>query len=247
MENASKALIIAGAVLISVMLLGILVWAMNKASTLPENQNAKDKQMLIDSFNSQFSTYLTESNFNGVTSFGSTVESMNLNNDNTTKRYTAARDLNNISDVITAINLASNINYTNNYGYDYDYLETVNTVEIIIDFGKPNFIPGVITSRYYIIEPNKGVKPSMVYGTNSIGTKNSNISNFSIANPISTYKLLENLRESKLVLHDNTNYTLYKYYFSSSYVVNDKTDKIDSVTFKIVEDLGYNFITYDRN
>ena len=57
MENASKALIIAGAILISILLISIGIMVINSAGGLTETaQKSMDKQTL-DAFNAQFTSY----------------------------------------------------------------------------------------------------------------------------------------------------------------------------------------------
>ena len=89
-----------------------------------------------------------------------------------------------------------------------------------------------------------------MYGTQSIYSnslipqaRSTRISNFSSG--FSSYEetrcndLLKALNETKLVMFNNSNYTLYKYYFEGDYQVSEVTGKIDSVVFTLVYDAGF--------
>ncbi len=220
MENASKALIIAGSVLISLVLLAFFVFMFRSGSIIPRAQDLRDEAQAIETFNAQFASFDTKED--------EVFDSGSFNNK--TKRYIAARELNNISDVISVANLAGSTNYINNHAYDFnERLEVGNSVEVIIDLrGKKDLIKSQTgsTYRYYLIEPNKGVETNFVYGTTSEpGEKEANVEMFNsiLSNKVSTYKFLEKLRESKVVIHNNVNYTLFRYYFTGSCNVNEKT------------------------
>lgn len=57
MENASKALIMAGSVLIALMIIGALLLMFNNLSTYQESNVEETRQAQISEFNSQFATY----------------------------------------------------------------------------------------------------------------------------------------------------------------------------------------------
>ena len=59
MENASKALIIAGAILLSILIIGLGMTVFNTARNALNNANLSAEQ--IDAFNSKFEQYLGES------------------------------------------------------------------------------------------------------------------------------------------------------------------------------------------
>lgn len=83
MENASKALIIAGAILISILLISVGVLIMNSTSGVTGGMDSSAKAMEMQSFNSQFTSYAG----NGIAasqvrSLVSAVISSNATNDN---------------------------------------------------------------------------------------------------------------------------------------------------------------------
>ena len=57
MENASKALIIAGAILISILLIGVSMMIYNSSQDITENARRTMSQQDIDAFNSQWTKY----------------------------------------------------------------------------------------------------------------------------------------------------------------------------------------------
>ena len=225
MENAAKALIFAGSILISLMIIAVGVYIFQKGQNVSNAEYTKSQTVQVQTFNSQFSIYET------IWTYGNTITSDDA-------RYTAPSSLNTISDVISAANLATSINYQNNYGYNYGFLETVSAVEIIIDLSSNS----PLDYKYYLIEPNANVQNDCVYGTDSISTELSSearatrISNFSTNNETSCNVLLSALNETKLVQYNNSNYTLYKYYFTGEISTNDQTGMIDTVKFTLVTD-----------
>ena len=114
MENASKALIIVGSILITLMVIAVGVYIFrvgrNAAGTTAEASMSDE----VSDFNAKFSIY-------------STSEDENYKIYNETTRMEATTKLKNISEVVTAINLAYDVNYENNYGYKYASLRGVET------------------------------------------------------------------------------------------------------------------------
>ena len=66
MENASKALIIAGAILLGVLLIGLGVFVYNQASTTV-NSAANMDQLEVARFNGQFEPYISQKEISGTT------------------------------------------------------------------------------------------------------------------------------------------------------------------------------------
>lgn len=83
MENASKALIIAGAILISILLISVGVLIMNSTGGVTSGMESSAKAMEMQSFNSQFTTYIGEKSVSGtqVRSLISNVIASNANNE----------------------------------------------------------------------------------------------------------------------------------------------------------------------
>lgn len=85
MENASKALIIAGAILISILLISVGVLIMNSTGGVTAGMESSAKAMEMQSFNSQFTTYIGDSiSGSQVRSLISNVIASNKNNDDHT-------------------------------------------------------------------------------------------------------------------------------------------------------------------
>ena len=83
MENASKALIIAGAILISILLISVGVLIMNSTSGVTSGMDSSAKAMEMQSFNSQFTPYAGAGiSASQVRSLVSVVISSNATNDN---------------------------------------------------------------------------------------------------------------------------------------------------------------------
>lgn len=243
MENASKALIIAASVLITVMLFSIMWYIFGKTARMSGMVEEGIGEEQLEAFNSKFVGFETLSTITD-----------SFNDDDLRKK--ASKELNNISDVLTAVNLAYNINYVNNNSYRYDNFEKVNTVEIKIDLSKVwnDFQDehGVhLLKKYYFLEPCKTVKQNCIYGiddpntfylskTNRINKFTSNGRNISPEfEELDLYRWMLTFNRTKTAKFDNKEYTLYRYYFLGSYEINKETQKIDSVTFTAIRDNGF--------
>jgi len=85
MENASKALIIAGAILLSIAIIGIGMYVFNMASGTINQANMSGQE--IDAYNSEFSKYEGTQNGSTVKAMLDTIRSHNLtNSDDTSKQ-----------------------------------------------------------------------------------------------------------------------------------------------------------------
>jgi len=88
MENASKALIIAGAILISILLIGIGIVVMNSINAPMEQAQDEATQQAIQMFNSKFSSYAGTQTPAAVKALLTAVQSSNGTNDS--RQITAA-------------------------------------------------------------------------------------------------------------------------------------------------------------
>jgi len=61
MENASKALIIAGAILISILLISVGILVMNSTGDVTDQVEAQADSMAVQTFNGQFTAYMGNS------------------------------------------------------------------------------------------------------------------------------------------------------------------------------------------
>ena len=53
------------------------------------------------------------------------------------------------------------------------------------------------------------------------------------------YDVLTEMRESKVIEYRNRSYTVYRYYFTASYELNQNTQLIETVKFKLLEDKNF--------
>jgi len=83
MENASKALIIAGAILISILLISVGIIIMNSAGNITDQAGSQTGSMAIQSFNAQFTRYEgSNKTASEVRSLISAIEASNASNAN---------------------------------------------------------------------------------------------------------------------------------------------------------------------
>lgn len=255
MENASKALIMVVSILIGVMIIAFMTYMFSDASNLSRSQEAKENEKRISTFNADFYGYetlndgLVDPNTGNL--YKTTTEQTQY------ARFHASKELNKISDVITAVNEAYDINYKNSNEYRAGYIEYTNGMVIVIDLRENGIIDDIAGSgkdskSKYVIFPHKDIKSGYLYGMtdteyDSLMTK---IKNRDKNIDISSYqkvecsKFLEFFRESRTATSadnppDNSTYILYKYYFSGELNINSTTGKIDRVTFTLVTDKKY--------
>lgn len=82
MENASKALIIAGAILISILLISVGILVMNSTGNMQDEVGKTSDTMATQTFNSQFTTYEGDSiRASQVKSLLSLIKSSNATNE----------------------------------------------------------------------------------------------------------------------------------------------------------------------
>lgn len=255
MENASKALIMVASILIGVMIIAFMVYMFSDASKLNKRQEAIEDEKQISAFNARFQDYETLDDGLIDPATG------NLYKTAANKQYAifnASKGLNKISDVITVVNEAYDINYKNSNEYKInDYIEYINGIVIVLDLKADGVIQNIVGSgihskRYYVIFPNKKIESGYLYGMNEAQyntlmqkikdkVKNIDISGYQ---KVEVSKFLEYFRESRVATSadnppDNRNYILFKYYFSGKLNINSTTSKIDKVTFTLVKDELY--------
>lgn len=175
----------------------------------------------------------------------------------------ASQDLNKASDVLTCVNLAMDNNFNTNNAYNFDNtifnnLEIQNSVEVVVDLG--SYRNSLVFDsdhkyRYLVIEPNKYTERNCIYGisaTGSLPTKKDNATSlFDSSNAvtpkslnqvsISLYDMIKELETNanKNFQYRGKNYTVYKYYFTSSYNYNTDTGKIDRIIFTLIKDINF--------
>ena len=290
MENASKALIIVASVLIGIMLLSFMVYMFKRFNTTAKDTDTRLEERTIEEINSKFVGYETGShslddiytityarqnaggsvvsnNYKYKELFGTASNpSKTITNDEDYRKSlrVAAQDLNNVSDVVSAINDAIDVNSKNSNNYLYNSVEIQNSVEIIVDLGEKEYkdfnfnkVAGTTTQfQNLIIEPNRNVKAKYVYGFNKMFsgqnvltgmTKKTRAQNLvfendktkSGFNAVKVYDMLKELRDTKLIQDGLKSYTVYKYYFFGTVNHNSDTGLIDSITFNLVKDYSF--------
>ena len=120
MENASKALIIAGAILISILLISIGIMLINSGREVTETGTASMGSYKIQSFNSQFSMYEGNRKGSELKNIFNTVKSSNATD--------TVHQVSIVGDGIT-MNSASDIVLTQDYvvtaEYEDGYIKTL--------------------------------------------------------------------------------------------------------------------------
>jgi len=91
MENASKALLIAGAILIVIILIGIGVAVINSTSNLQDQASSSANSLEVQAFNAQFTPYMGDSlSYNQVKKLISVIRASNSANGGENKQvYTS--------------------------------------------------------------------------------------------------------------------------------------------------------------
>lgn len=120
MENASKALIIAGAILISILLISIGIILVNAGRDVTETGTSGMQSQQIQSFNAQFTPY--EGTKKGAEIRG-LWNTMNASNATDTEHQVS------ITGVTSAGSLNSTKNYTVTLTYENGYVKTINVAE----------------------------------------------------------------------------------------------------------------------
>lgn len=123
MENASKALIIAGAILISIVLIGIGVTVVNSINEPLDQATDSATAQAIEMFNTNFTQY-EGNNVRGskIKQLASKVNAVNGTNEErqVTLTYTGT---------LTASSVNSQKTYTVEFGYDSGYINEITVTE----------------------------------------------------------------------------------------------------------------------
>ncbi len=195
MENITKAFYIAGATLIAVFVIMLMVYMFRQAARVGENYEFSEARENVDRFNSQFIGFETSEEARADGNEGT----------NTDPKYA--------SDVVSAINLAYNINTKN-------HNDPVNFVEIYV-----YWTTGGI--RYSLINSENARKNTLFEGTDT----SSYISTNEFLNlEVNSGKFLNDTK-----LDETTNKVVYRYYFTGRVRYNDDTGRINRVEFTLNE------------
>ena len=113
MENASKALIIAGAILIAILLIGVGVFLINSANdTVTQGGDVMSNQAL-QAFNSQFTNYSGQQKGNNVKSLLQTVITSNAK-DSAGRKVAVTCSGASVTNKSTAADISKVVNYISN-------------------------------------------------------------------------------------------------------------------------------------
>lgn len=226
MENASQALLIAGGVLIAVLVLTLGIYIFSSTSKIGEDYEMSVSATELQKFNSKLEVYSKTPRY--------VKTEKNSAGEDEHKYYTERElrgniadysffDYNTVSDVVSAVNYAYNINTKNNN-------DSQASVDIIIVINADPY------KGSWGIKPDTNVKKNFVYKINRIDS-NQRISDLNTGNEINLNDLLLKYSESKL--NSNTSDRVYKYGFKGVTHINSETGMIDSVTFTMQENKCY--------
>lgn len=195
MENMTKAFYIAGATLIAVFVIMLMVYMFRQAARVGENYEYSEARENVDKFNSQFIGFETSEELRADGNEGTNT------------------DLKVAADVVSAINLAYNINTKN-------HNDPVNFVEIYVYWTTGGL-------RYSLLNNENAKKNTIFEGTDT----SSYISTNDFLNlEVNTEKFLNDTR-----LDETTNKVVYRYYFTGRVRYNEDTGKINRVDFTLTE------------
>lgn len=199
MENITKAFYIAGATLIAVFVMFLMVYMFRQAARVGENYENSEARENVDKFNSQFTIY----------------ETSEL--DRTSGQEGTNADPKVASDVVSAVNLAYNINKKNNN-------DPVNFVEIYVYWTSGSL-------RYSLLNNENAKKNTLFEGTDT----SSYISTNKFLNlEVDSGKFLNDTR-----LDETTNKVIYRYYFTGKVSYNDNTGRVNRVDFTLNENADF--------
>ena len=237
MENASQALFMAAGVLIAIMVISIGVYLFSSASRITESYETTMSATEIQKFNNQFEKYSKQPKY---------VKEISENNFEYKSRVSSSEkneyvfcDYNTISDVVSAINLAYNINANNNYDQGSGIqvsIEELNIVGFYEIMGinpsmqklHNNANPRIIDNNIIYDLGNIDVNTKMIY---TIPSKEEERVNMNL--------LLTKCNESILRKNNENNERIYKYGFEGETIINSQTGLIDIIKFKLVKNHTY--------
>ena len=126
MENASKALVIAGAILVSILLISIGVLIINSTNKMTDQVGGTSDTMAIQSFNAQFTAYEgTENTAAQIKELQSKVNASNAANNVTTAGQPKFVTFT-LSGITSMAALLNTSRYTVNLSYaDTGYIDTI--------------------------------------------------------------------------------------------------------------------------
>ena len=134
MENASKALVIAGAILVSILLISIGVLIINSTNKMTDQVGSSSDTMAIQSFNAQFTAYEgTENTAAQIKELRSKVNASNAANNVTTEGQPKYIKFELSSEITSMTALLNTSRYTVNLNYaSTGYIDKVTVSTTVI-------------------------------------------------------------------------------------------------------------------
>lgn len=192
MENATKAFYMVAATVMALLVLYLMIFMFRSAARVGENYDQQKGKENIDKFNSQFETLVT----------GDGSDALN------------SEDLKVATDVVTAVNLAYDVNKQTDY-------DNVEFVEIFVKDKRGNII--------YSLKNDRSIKKNtMVKGEN---TSNG----FITTNEFLKLKVEEGKYLSDVKFEESENKIIYRYYFIGNVSYDSRTGKVNKVEFTLKE------------
>lgn len=192
MENATKAFYMVAATVMALLVLYLMIFMFRSAARVGENYDQQKGKENIDKFNSQFETLVT----------GDGSDALN------------SEDLKVATDVVTAVNLAYDVNKQTDY-------DNVEFVEIFVKDKRGNIIYSLKNDR--LIKKN-----TMIKGEN---TSNG----FITTNEFLKLKVEEGKYLSDVKFEESENKIIYRYYFIGNVSYDSRTGKVNKVEFTLKE------------
>lgn len=192
MENATKAFYMVAATVMALLVLYLMIFMFRSAARVGENYDQQKGKENIDKFNSQFETLVT----------GDGSDALN------------SEDLKVATDVVTAVNLAYDVNKQTDY-------DNVEFVEIFVKDKRGNII--------YSLKNDRSIKKNtMIKGEN---TSNG----FITTNEFLKLKVEEGKYLSDVKFEESENKIIYRYYFIGNVSYDSRTGKVNKVEFTLKE------------
>lgn len=192
MENATKAFYMVAATVMALLVLYLMIFMFRSAARVGENYDQQKGKENIDKFNSQFETLVT----------GDGSDALN------------SEDLKVATDVVTAVNLAYDVNKQTDY-------DNVEFVEIFVKDKRGNII--------YSLKNDRSIKKNtMIKGEN---TSNG----FITTNEFLKLKVEEGKYLSDVKFEESENKIIYRYYFIGNVSYDSRTGKVNKVEFILKE------------
>lgn len=234
MENATQALFMAAGVLIALVVISLGIMFFSSASSIGESYEIQMSAVEIQKFNNQFEQYSKQANY---------VKKLMNDKFHYVNSLRAVRgkeeyvfcDYNTIADVVSAINLAHNINSNNQYEQDVGVQVTITGLNSVAS--NISNIVGINPSIQKYFKDNKKNDNHSIYKLNDLDTKKVYDDSYSASlDLVDLNLLLQNFNTSKLTEEKER---IYKYGFKGETKINPKTGLIDIVKFQLVENENY--------